>query len=569
MGDVMSDVSFNLSDVFGTVARTIPDQTFVVWRDRRLSYADLDARVDGFAHYLASVGLGCHTERDSLAGHESGQDHLAIYLRNGNEYLEAMIGSYRARVAPFNVSYRYVEEELVYLLTDSTARALVYPAEFAPRVAAIRDRLPALEVLIQVADDFGGQERSDPGNGPGNALLPGAVDFETILATPAPPGGMPTPSGDDLYVLYTGGTTGMPKGVLWRQHDIFLSSMGGRPFGSDQAMASYDELAEKARASAGAMSMMMIPPFMHGAAQWAAFNAVTMGGRLVIPDDVERMRPAAVLRLAERERVLSIPVVGDAIARPLIDEIESGDYDLSGLVTFTNGGAPLSPTVRGRVLAALPHVMLLDAVGASESGAQMSTFTTAGAETTAATFTPQSDTAVVSADLDRVLSPGEGHGWLARRDLIPLGYLGDEAKTARTFPTIDGVRWSVPGDRANVLADGRIQLLGRDSVTINSGGEKIFVEEVERAVAAHPGIYDVVVVGRPSERWGSEVVAVVQLAEGESATDEELAEVCQKSIARYKVPKAFIRTPKVVRSPAGKADYRWAKALAADGVRSE
>jgi fatty-acyl-CoA synthase len=169
---------------------------------------------------------------------------------------------------------------------------------------------------------------------------------------------------------------------------------------------------------------------------------------------------------------------------------------------------------------------------------------------------------VISADIDRVLSPGEGQGWLARRDLIPLGYLGDEAKSARTFPTIDGVRWSVPGDRANVLDDGRIQLLGRDSVTINSGGEKIFAEEVERAVAAHPGVYDVVVVGRPSERWGSEVVAIVQLAEGGSASDEELADVCGKSVARYKIPKAFIRTAKVQRSPAGKADYRWAKEIA-------
>jgi fatty-acyl-CoA synthase len=173
---------------------------------------------------------------------------------------------------------------------------------------------------------------------------------------------------------------------------------------------------------------------------------------------------------------------------------------------------------------------------------------------------------VVSADLTRVLGPGEGQGWLARRDLIPLGYLGDEAKTARTFPTIDGVRWSVPGDRANVLDDGRIELLGRDSVTINSGGEKIFVEEVERAIAAHPAVYDVVVVGRPSERWGSEVVAVVQFADGSSATDDELVDVCTKSIARYKIPKAFIRTTKVVRSPAGKADYRWAKALATDSV---
>jgi fatty-acyl-CoA synthase len=544
------DTNFNLSEVFRTVSEAIPEHTYVVWRDRRLSYAEADARIDGFARYLTSVGLGCHTERDALEGHESGQDHLGIYLRNGNEYLEAMTGSYRARVAPFNVSYRYVEEELVYLLTDSKAKALIYPAEFAPRVAAIRDRLPELRVLIQVADESG------------NALLDGAVDYETILATPEPAGGMPTPSGDDLYVLYTGGTTGMPKGVLWRQHDIFLSSMGGRPWGADEFTASYAELADKARAAAGAMSILVIPPFMHGAAQWAAYTMVTMGGRLVIPDDVERMRAPDVLRLVEREKVISIPVVGDAIARPLIDEIERGDYDLSSLITFTNGGAPLSPTVRERIHAALPNVMVMDAVGASESGAQMSSVSTPGAESQAAVFTPQSDTAVVSAEFDRVLGPGEGQGWLARRALIPLGYLGDAEKTARTFLVIDGVRWSVPGDRANVLEDGRIQLLGRDSVTINSGGEKIFAEEVERAVAAHPSVYDVVVVGRPSERWGSEVVAVVQFADGATATDEELVETCSKSIARYKIPKAFVRTEKMVRSPAGKADYRWAKEVA-------
>ncbi|MDT7756947.1 MAG: 3-oxocholest-4-en-26-oate---CoA ligase [Mycobacterium sp.] len=544
------DTNFNLSEVFRTVSEAIPEHTYVVWRDRRLSYAEADARIDGFARYLTSVGLGCHTERDALEGHESGQDHLGIYLRNGNEYLEAMTGSYRARVAPFNVSYRYVEEELVYLLTDSKAKALIYPAEFAPRVAAIRDRLPELRVLIQVADESG------------NALLDGAVDYETILATPEPAGGMPTPSGDDLYVLYTGGTTGMPKGVLWRQHDIFLSSMGGRPWGADEFTASYAELADKARAAAGAMSILVIPPFMHGAAQWAAYTMVTMGGRLVIPDDVERMRAPDVLRLVEREKVMSIPVVGDAIARPLIDEIERGDYDLSSLITFTNGGAPLSPTVRERIHAALPNVMVMDAVGASESGAQMSSVSTPGAESQAAVFTPQSDTAVVSAEFDRVLGPGEGQGWLARRALIPLGYLGDAEKTARTFLVIDGVRWSVPGDRANVLEDGRIQLLGRDSVTINSGGEKIFAEEVERAVAAHPSVYDVVVVGRSSERWGSEVVAVVQFADGATATDEELVETCSKSIARYKIPKAFVGTEKIVRSPAGKADYRWAKEVA-------
>jgi len=236
------------------------------------------------------------------------------------------------------------------------------------------------------------------------------------------------------------------------------------------------------------------------------------------------------------------------------------------LVTFSNGGAPLSPTVRQRILAALPHIMLLDAVGSSESGMQMTTMAAAGTDSRTATFTPQGDTTVIASDYSRVLEPGDGEGWLARRDLIPLGYLGDEAKTARTFPTIDGVRWSVPGDKAVILEDGSIELLGRDSVTINTGGEKVFAEEVERAVAAHPSVYDVVVVGRPSERWGSEVVAIVQLAEGNSATDDKLVDVCTRSIARYKIPKAFIRVPKVMRSPAGKADYRWAKTVAQESL---
>ncbi|SBS78406.1 Long-chain-fatty-acid--CoA ligase [uncultured Mycobacterium sp.] len=552
-----SDVSFDLSSVFRTVAQTLPDREALIWRDQRWTYAQLDARIDGVAHYLASQGLGCHTERDQLAPHESGQDHLGLYLRNGNEYLEAMVAGYRARVAPFNVNYRYVEEELLYLLTDSAAKALVYGAEFAPYVASIRDRLPELRVLIQVADSSG------------NDLLPGAVDYESIITTPAPTSGMPTPSGDDLYILYTGGTTGMPKGVLWRQHDIFMSAMGGRPFGSDTSLASYEELAEQARTNAGFRSILMIPPLMHGAAQWAAFNMFSTGGWMVLPDDVDRMNAPAVMRLAERERVLSIPVVGDAIARPLLDEIETGQYDLSGLVTITNGGAPLSPTVRERLLAALPNLMVLDAVGASETGMQMTTMAAKGVEQKAATFTPQHDTAIISADFSRVLAAGDGEGWLARRAYVPLGYLGDAEKSARTFPTINGVRWSVPGDKARFLADGQIELLGRDSVTINSGGEKIFAEEVERAVASHPAVYDVVVAGRPSERWGSEVVAIVQFAEGCSATDDELTDACRAHIAQYKLPKAFIRTEKVLRSPAGKADYRWAKDLAVESLAAQ
>jgi len=542
---------FDLSSVFSTVAGAVPDQEMLVWRERRLTYGEVDRRIDALAAYLRMVGLGCHTERKHLARHESGQDHLGIYLRNGTEYLEAMIAGYRARLAPFNVSYRYVEDELTFLLADANARAVVYHAEFAPRIAAIRARLPHLRVLIQIADESG------------NDLLPGAVDYETIIAATQPAAGSVEPSGDDLYILYTGGTTGMPKGVLWRQHDIFLAALGGRPFGSDRPLASYAELAERARQAAGAVSLLMVPPFIHGAAQWGAFNAITMGGRIVIPDDVHRLNAHQVLQLAQREKVLSIPVVGDAMARPLIEALEQRKYDLPSLAAMSNGGAPLSPSMRDRLMTALPHVSIIDGVGSSESGMQLNTLSNNNSQPETATFGPQHDTAVLSAERDRILAPGEGDGWLARRDLIPLGYLGDPDKTAQTFPTVKGTRWSVPGDRARILPDGRIELLGRDSLTINSGGEKIYVEEVERAIAAHPAVTDVIVVGRPSPRWGCEAVAIIAVDAQIPVTDAQLIDTCRGHIADYKIPKAFIRAPMIIRSPAGKADYRWAATLAA------
>jgi acyl-CoA synthetase (AMP-forming)/AMP-acid ligase II len=542
---------FNLARVFETVSGAVPDQEVLVWRDRRFTYAQSNARMDGVAHFLVEQGLGCRTERDGLAGHESGQDHVGIYLRNGNEYLETLVGGWRARVAPYNINYRYVEEELLYLLNDAKTDALVYAAEFAPQVAALRERVPGLRLLVQVADDSG------------NALLPGAVDYESVVATPPPAGGMPEPDGDDLFIMYTGGTTGMPKGVVWRQDDVFISAMGGLPFGTTTPYASYDEIAKAAVDADGGTTMLMLPPFMHGAAQWSAFHMFTTGGKIVIPDDVHRMDPADALSAASRERCLAIPVVGDAVARPLVEELERGDYDLSCVAAVSNGGAPLSPTVRARLLEALPHIMIRDTVGSSETGIQLNVYSFKGAEADTAVFEAQEDTAVVSDDLSRLLQPGESAGWLARTGRIPLGYLGDAEKTARTFPVVDGVRWSVPGDRANVLDDGRIELLGRDGVTVNSGGEKIFVEEVERAIAAHPAVRDVVVVGRPSERWGSEVVAVVQLAEGADVTDEELVAEAGLHVARYKVPKAIVRVTEMQRSPSGKADYRWATTQAA------
>jgi acyl-CoA synthetase (AMP-forming)/AMP-acid ligase II len=544
----VGSTQFNLPDVFDTVAGVHPDRECLIWGDTRLTFAQMVDRSRRLGAYLRSRGLGAHDERGSLAGHESGQDHLGIYLYNGNEYLEAMLGAFRARVAPFNVNYRYVADELTYLLDNSACRALVYHAAFAPVLAELTDRLPRLEVLIQVADESG------------NDLLPGAVDYEAALAESEPQLDV-EPSPDDLYILYTGGTTGMPKGVLWRQHDIFMSAMGGRNILTQEAVDSYDDVAAQARAFDDGLRFLVLPPLMHGAAQWVSFIALNNGHAVVLPPDTKRLDPAQTWRTVESERCNTITVVGDAIARPLVEELEAGSYDTSSLLSVGNGGAPLTPTIKARILAQLPHALVTDAVGSSETGAQMSHLSSAGGEVASGLFTPGPGTVVVSENLDKVVEPGhDGIGWLAQQGWVPLGYLGDADKTARTFPVIDGTRYSVPGDRARHLASGEIELLGRDSVTINSGGEKIFAEEVERAIAGHPSVHDVVVVGRPSERWGQEVVALVELSDGAAATAEDIVTHASQHVARYKLPKDVLFLDAIQRSPSGKADYRWAKA---------
>ena len=545
----MSDEQFNLGTVFEAVAEAVPERECIVWGDRRLTYADVRQRSRRLASYLHRHGLGSATDRATLAGHESGQDHLGIYLVNGNEYIEAMIGSYLARVAPFNVNYRYVEEELRYLLTDSRARALVYHASFAPTLERVRASLPDLELLIQVADESG------------NALLPGAVDYETVVGPSEPELDALACSPDDLYILYTGGTTGMPKGVLWRQHDIFRAAMGGRTYGTWELVESYEHL--RSRLLPGTeVRVMSIPPLMHGAAQWASFYYMTMGATLVFPSNTRSLDPVDVWDTVARERVIGISVVGDAMARPIVEELERGDYDASSLLAFGSGGAMLSVGLKQRLLATLPTILITDVAGASETGVQMGVISSSGTVSTG-TFEPGPGTVVASADLTRLLSPGDEEiGWLAQGGPVPLGYLGDAEKTARTFPVIDGQRYSVPGDRARLLPDGQIELLGRDAVTINSGGEKIFAEEVEQAIIGHPAVADVVVAGRPSERWGQEVVALVQVADGQTVSAQEILDEAGKHIARYKLPKAVAFLPEIVRSPAGKADYRWAKARA-------
>ena len=543
---------FTLAGVNELVAEAVPDREALVFGDRRLTFAQLAERSRRLASYLHSRGLGAHRERAELAPHESGQDHLGLYLYNGNEYLEGMLGAFKSRVAPFNVNYRYVADELRYLLNDAGTRGLVYHACFAPTLAEVLPELPSLEVLIQVADDSG------------EPLLDGAVDYEEALASGDPAGPPVEPSPDDLYILYTGGTTGMPKGVLWRQHDIFMNAMGGKEIGTWIEVRSGEEIQQKARDNAG-FRLMILPPLMHGAAQWASFMMLNAGSSLVVPT-ARSLDPAEVWDLVEREQVQSITVVGDAMARPLLEEYQRGGRDASTLFVVGNGGAPFSAALKEEILEAMPNVMVNDSVGSSETGAQASHLSVKGGAATGK-FSPGPGAVVLSESLDRVLEPGhEGIGWLAQTGAVPLGYLGDADKTARTFPTIDGVRYSVPGDRAIHKEDGAIELLGRDSQCINSGGEKIFVEEVEMAIVSHPAVADVVVCGRPSDRWGSEVTAVVQLTPDASVTEAELEAHAERSIARYKLPKAWVFVDTVVRSPAGKADYRWAKALAAETV---
>ncbi|MGB6515357.1 MAG: acyl-CoA synthetase, partial [Mycobacterium sp.] len=450
-----------------------------------------------------------------------------------------------ARVAPFNVNFRYVKSELQYLLADSGATALIYHAAFAPRVAEVLPDLPQLRVLIQIADDSG------------NALLDGAVDYESAIQS-APPPAPVQHSPDDLYVLYTGGTTGMPKGVLWRQHDIFMTSFGGRNLMTGECVSSIDEITARVAANPGS-KVLILPPLIHGAAQWSVMMAITTGQTLVFPTVVDHLDADDVVRTIEREQVAAVTVVGDAMARPLLAAIEKGIADVSPLAVIANGGALLTPYVKERLVEALPNAMVVDGVGSSETGAQMSHLSTNGAVSTG-TFNAGPDTFVAAEDLGGILQPGhDGMGWLAQRGYVPLGYKGDAAKTAATFPVIDGVRYAVPGDRARHRADGCIELLGRDSVTINSGGEKIFVEEVETAIASHPAVADVVVTGRPSERWGQEVVAVVALADGARAAAGELIDHAAQTLARYKLPKAVVFRAVIERSPSGKADYRWAR----------
>ncbi len=546
-------MGFNLAEISEAIAAAIPERECIVSGERRLTWAEFNARTRQLANYLHSRGLGCHHERASLRSFESGQDHLGIYLYNCPEYIEGMVGAFKARLAPFNVNYRYVDDELVYLLNDADARALIYHARFAPNVARIRSRLPNLDVLIQAAD------------GSGHALLPDAIDYEDALQQSSAVRSRFDWSPDDLYILYTGGTTGMPKGVLWRQEDIFFGALGGHPLGGLK-FDSIEALVEAAKG--GSLRALPAPPFMHGASHWMAFTALHHGGTVFIQNHAEHLDPDDIWSTVEREKIAFLVIVGDAFGRPLLDQLEKKSYDLSAFALMLSGGALLTPALKDAFLKKLPQLMIVDGFGASETGGHGAQISLAGERATTGSFQMNEQTTVLTLDLRGVIEPGsQESGWLARTGDVPLGYFKDAEKTAEKFPVVNGKRYAVPGDHATVAADGTITVLGRGSQSINSGGEKIYPEEVEQALKHHPSVYDAVVVGTPNERFGEQVTAVVQARRGEVPLQDELVEFAAQHLARYKLPRFIIFVDEMVRSPAGKPDYRWAKATALEKLR--
>ncbi len=533
-------MQFNLADLWEAVADAVPEREALVCGDRRLTYAEVDARATRLAHDLAAHGIGPG-------------DHVAVYLYNGTEYLETMIAAFKVRAVPVNVNYRYVEDELRYLLDDSDAKAVVFHREFAPKLAAIQEDLPRLTHLLVVDDD-----RDDTEEAASALAALDASGYETALAGASATRDFGPRSPDDLYILYTGGTTGNPKGVMWRAEDVFFGALGGGAIGGEpittpeQITANLD----------GRRRCLPACPFMHGTAHWFAFNTLFGGGTVVISPD-RRFDPVRLWELVARERVSFLVIVGDAFARPLVEAIAHLDPppDLSSLSAVLSGGAILSPAVKRAWVEALPAVILIDGFGSSESGGQGQSVAAAGAEGGGPPrFSVNDETTVLDDDLRP--APVGVVGKLARRGRVPLGYYKDPDKSAATFPVVDGVRWSVPGDHARIEPDGTITVLGRGSVSINTGGEKVYPEEVEAALKSHAQVFDVVVVGVPDERWGERIVAVVQPRPGAAVTVDALGDHARGHVAPYKIPRDVVIVDAVQRSPSGKPDYRWARDLA-------
>jgi len=531
-------VEYNLADLFESVVDAVPDREALVYVDhpgtgaeQRLTYAQLDAAANRVGHHLLERGL-------------RPGEHVGLHLYNGVEYLQALLGCLKARLVPVNVNYRYVEDELVYLYRDADLVGLVFDGEFEDRVRAALPRVPGVRHLLRVGEGE---------LGTGFAEAEGSAER-----------GFPARSADDVFIIYTGGTTGMPKGVMWRQEDLFFSGMGGgAPTG--EPVKKPEELAERAAAGAPGITFFPTPPLMHGTSTLTAFIAFNFGQRVVLH---RKFVPEEVLRTVAEEKVNAVSLVGDAMLRPLIDALEGPlrGTDCSSLFSVSSSGAVLSDTVRRRFRELLPDTMLLNNFGSSESGFNGTATDDAGPDR-GFRVRVNSRTRVVDPATHQPVAPGEV-GRVAQRGHVPLGYYNDPAKTAETFFELDGERWVLLGDMATVDEDGVVVVLGRGSQCINTGGEKVYPEEVEQALKAHPDVYDALVAGVPDATWGNHVAAVVQLRPGAPALSLDAVQAhCRVSLAGYKVPRQLVIAEMIRRSPSGKADYRWAREVAVEADR--
>lgn len=530
-------MAYNLADLFEHAVDAVPERLALICGPERRTYAELEAGANRAAHLLAGAGV-------------SPGDMVGIYATNSAAHVEVMLGTYKLRAVPVNVNFRYVEDELAYLCTDAGLAVLVHDAALGPRVDAVGRRLPGLRTTISL-----------------RGAHPGSIDFDSAVRAHSPDRDFGPRSGDDLYICYTGGTTGMPKGVVWRQEDVFYALGGGFDAYTGEPVPHERFLAERAASGeAFALKSLTLPPLMHGAGQWGAMRFFFEGNLVVFQ---ERFDPGEAWELIEREQLTNVMMTGDAMARPLIEtlrDIEAGQaLDLSSLFVIASSAVVFSQSVKNEYIDRFPDAMIIDSIGSTETGQNgMSAATRGGRLDAGGPTVTASPEAVVLDDHHVPVAPGSGVvGRLARGGHIPLRYHNDPEKSAVTFVTgPDGARYAVAGDRALLEADGTITLLGRDSVCINSGGEKIFTEEVEAVVRAHPAVYDAVVVGVPDDRWGQRVAAVVSVRPDATLTLDDLDSHCRTALAGYKVPRELHVVDAVRRSEAGKPDYRWARDVA-------
>ncbi len=530
-------MEYNIADLFESLVDAIPDNEALIAGSKRLTYRELDARANRLAHALSARGIG----RGS---------HVGLYLFNGAEFVEAMLALFKLRAVPINVNYRYVDEELRFLCANADLAGLLFQREFTPRVTAIAKSVPTLKTFVVVED--------------GTSIEPTIefTEYETLLSSGRDGRGFERRSGKDLYVIYTGGTTGMPRGVMWQHEDVFFAGLqGGNPGGPP--LERPEDLAGKLDER---MKLHLLPaaPFIHGAAQWAAFIGFFSGGKVVLSPG-RSFQPRDACRLLGEEQITTLTMVGDAMARPFADALRDGgsSYDTSSLMVISSAGAILSDSVKAELQELLPNTMIINSFGSTESGHQGSVFPGGGSGRPR--FFMDGSSTVLGDDLKPV-SPGSGViGKLARRGHLPIGYYNDPEKTAAAFLTIEGERWVTQGDLATVEEDGSITVFGRGAVCINTGGEKVFPEEVESALKAHPAIEDAVVVGIPDARWGERVTAIIQPRDGHTVTLELIDGHCRTHVAGYKVPRQIRVVERILRHPSGKPDYRWAKETMASG----